>query len=77
MPIYEYTCHDCQKASEFLIGVTSAKEKIQCKHCGSKKMAKKISGAFVSTGAKSKQEYCGQKGPCQTPACLYGKGCHE
>ncbi|MDD5747123.1 MAG: zinc ribbon domain-containing protein [Candidatus Omnitrophica bacterium] len=75
MPIFEYQCQDCGKISEFLVGVVQAKVTIACRACGSTKMTKKISSGFVSTGAKSKQDYCAQKGPCSTPACMHGGGC--
>ena len=75
MPIYEYQCEQCGKVSEFLVGVSQSKEKIACVYCQSKKMIKKMSGGFVSTGSKSKQDYCAQKGPCKTPSCMHGGGC--
>ncbi len=77
MPIYEYQCEQCQKVSEFLVGVSRSKVKIECAHCGSKKMEKKISSGFLTTGSKSKQDYCAQKGPCQTPTCMRGGGCGQ
>ncbi len=76
MPIYEYECRQCKLVSEFLVGVTQSEISIQCRKCGSKKMKKKISSGYVSTGAKSKKEYCAQKGLCSTPSCLHGGACH-
>ncbi|MFH1063278.1 MAG: zinc ribbon domain-containing protein [Candidatus Omnitrophota bacterium] len=77
MPIYEYECIECKKTTELLIGVSQSKVEIQCAHCGSKKLRKKISSGFVSTGSKNKQEFCAQKGPCQAaPSCMFGGGCH-
>jgi len=77
VPIYEYQCKQCGKVSEFLVGVSQSKVKIKCEYCGSKKMTKKITSGFVSTGAKSKQDYCAQKGPCATPTCMYGGECQH
>ncbi len=77
MPIFEYECTACKKVSELLIGVSLSKVEIQCSYCGSKKMHRKISRSFVSTGSKTKQEFCAQKGPCQaSPSCMNGGGCH-
>ena len=77
MPIYEYECKQCHQVSEFLVGVSQSKVKIECTYCGSSKMTKKISSGFVSTGSKSKQDFCAQKGPCSTPSCMYGGGCGQ
>ena len=77
MPIFEYECTDCHKVSELLIGVSQSQVEIQCVYCGSRKLHKKISSGFVSTGSKTKQEFCAQKGPCQAkPSCMFGGGCH-
>lgn len=77
MPIYEYECEKCHKVSEFLIGVSDKKTTIECQYCKSKRMKKKISSGFVSTGSKSKQDFCAQKGPCKKPTCMLGGGCAE
>ena len=76
MPIFEYECTHCAACAEFLVGVNQTKAAIVCPSCGSTKMRKKISSGHVSTGSKSKQEFCSQKGPsCSTPSCMYGGGC--
>jgi len=78
MPIYEYECSDCKQISELLVGVSQAKVEIKCIHCGSTKLEKKISSGFISTGSKTKQDFCAQKGPCQaSPSCIFGGGCHS
>ncbi len=78
MPIYEYECQQCKKTSELLIGVSQSKGQIKCNHCGSEKMNKKISSGFVSTGSKTKQDFCVQKGACSAnPSCQLGGGCHQ
>jgi putative FmdB family regulatory protein len=78
MPIYEYECEKCKKTSELLIGVSRSKVEIKCTHCGSEKVNKKISSGFVSTGSKTKQEFCAQKGPCSAnPSCMFGGGCGQ
>jgi putative FmdB family regulatory protein len=78
MPIYEYECNECKKITELLIGVSQSKVQIQCAHCGSEKLKKKISSGFVSTGSKPKQDFCPQKSCCQSsPSCMFGNGCGQ
>ncbi|MBU4304111.1 MAG: zinc ribbon domain-containing protein [Candidatus Omnitrophica bacterium] len=77
MPIYEYQCRECDKTSEFLVGVVQLPEEIRCKHCGSKKIDKKISGGFVASSTKkTKGPSCVSGQGCDSAACLYGKHCH-
>jgi len=69
---------DAKKVTEFLVGVSQSKVEIKCPDCQSKKMTKKIFGGYVSTGSKSRQEFCNQKGPCSSnPSCMYGGGCPQ
>jgi putative FmdB family regulatory protein len=35
MPIYEYRCNHCGTISEFLVGVSSKGQNLNCKQCGS------------------------------------------
>ena len=50
MPIYEYRCNNCGAISEFLVGVSSKGESLNCKQCGSSQLEKMIS---VSHSLKS------------------------
>jgi len=50
MPIYEYACRQCNRDFETLV---RGDEKPECPHCGSRRLAKKLSviAAHTSTGA--------------------------
>ena len=50
MPIYEYTCQDCQRDSELLI--RGAGDEV-CPHCGSPKLHKQLSVPAPPAGGKS------------------------
>ena len=52
MPIYEFHCQKCDKDSEILVR-SSKWEGTECPHCGSTKLAKKLSvfASSVSEGA--------------------------
>jgi len=65
MPIYEFHCHDCNRDSEVLVR-SSDWEGTTCPHCGSVKLAKKLS-VFASSGSDS---------PAEGPACTGNpRGC--
>jgi putative FmdB family regulatory protein len=49
MPIYEFHCEKCEKDSEILVR-SSKWEGTPCPHCGSKKLAKKLSVFASSAG---------------------------
>lgn len=49
MPIYEFHCDSCNRDSEVLVRSTKW-EGTPCPHCGSKKLAKKLS-VFASSTA--------------------------
>lgn len=63
MPIYEYTCKDCEKEFETL--VLSSSEKIACEACGSARVDKRFS--VFGVGAASAPE-CGM-GASSAAAC--------
>jgi putative FmdB family regulatory protein len=48
MPLYEFHCEKCQKDSELLVRSADWKG-AKCPHCGSTRLAKKLS-VFASTG---------------------------
>jgi putative FmdB family regulatory protein len=51
MPLYEFTCCDCEKDFELLVR-SSKWEGTPCPHCGSKKLSKKLS-VFAASVASS------------------------
>jgi putative FmdB family regulatory protein len=51
MPLYEFHCASCEKDCELLVR-SSQWEGTPCPHCGSKKLAKKLS-VFSSSVASS------------------------
>lgn len=53
MPIYVYECKNCSEKSEFLVGVTTEKEELKCKKCGSKNMEKIFASFSVGTSNAS------------------------
>jgi putative FmdB family regulatory protein len=63
MPIYEFHCQGCEKDSEILVR-SSKWRGTKCPHCGSKKLAKKLSVFASSAG----------DGPGEAPACGNGSG---
>jgi len=80
MPIYEYQCKNCDKISEFLVGVTQGKIEIECKYCGSKKLNKIFSKSFISTGKHFINSYggqicCGRTERCDIPLCSDDGAC--
>ena len=73
MPLYEYTCQQCQTKFEQLVRTMSGGEKINCPKCGSKKTARALSvfavgaqGAAKSTDSSDAPMCgrCGGPGPC-------------
>ena len=50
MPIYEFHCDDCDRDSEVLVR-SSEWRGTKCPHCGSVKLAKKLS-VFASSGGE-------------------------
>lgn len=74
MPIYEYRCKDCQKKSDFLVGINQNKTEIKCNHCGSKNLEKLLSKSNIrsdnSRGFPPQgNTCCGREEPCDTPPC--------
>ena len=63
MPIYEFHCEKCEKDSEVLVRSSDWKG-TRCPHCGSTKLAKKLS-VFASSGGDSAGD---------APACGNGDG---
>ena len=57
MPIYEFTCLDCNKDSELLVRTSSWKGSATCPECSSTKLEKKLS--VFSAGNSSDQNFSG------------------
>ena len=70
MPIYEYACKKCGKATELIRPLAKRDDKAKCAHCGSTSTARKISMFAVGASAAidvtyddaSYDEYMGQQG---------------
>lgn len=80
MPIYEYKCKDCNKISEFLVGVGKESPEIKCRFCKSEKLDKIFSQSFIATsgnliGSQGGKTCCGRTERCDTPPCSDGGVC--
>jgi putative FmdB family regulatory protein len=76
MPIYEFHCEKCEQDSEILVRSSDWKG-TKCPHCGSAKLAKKLSvfASSVATGGASEAPSCtGTSGSC---GCCCGGGPHR
>ena len=62
MPLYEFNCSKCDKDFELLVRSSNWEGTAACPHCGSKKLAKKLS-VFASSVASSSSAApaCGMK----------------
>lgn len=70
MPIYEYTCQDCQKEFELLI---RGKEKPQCPGCGRENLLRSLSVPAAHTGGSRPSE-CPVQNTCGMKHCC-GQNC--
>ncbi len=79
MPIYEYRCNDCGAISEFLVGVSSKGETLNCKQCGSPHLEKMLSVSHSITSGKRSPGHtcCGREERCATPPCSTGGTCRH
>lgn len=72
MPIYEYTCRQCNTKFEQLVRSMSNEAKLHCPKCGSAKTARALSvfavGAEAAKSSASSDApicgRCGGPGPC-------------
>lgn len=68
MPMYEYTCLDCQQPFEILRPISERKDACECPHCGAeKKHLQGMSvvsslGGFSSSGGGSVSSSCSNSG---------------
>jgi len=44
MPIYEFKCQDCDRLTSIFVRTPSAEYEAVCRHCGSRKLSRVISG---------------------------------
>jgi len=49
MPIYEYTCKDCQNDFEALRSMSQADEPIDCQNCGSRQVSRKVTACYAQS----------------------------
>ncbi len=76
MPIYEFHCDKCERDSEILVR-TSDWKGTKCPHCGSTKLAKKLSvfASAVANGSAGEAPSCtANQGSC---GCCCGGGPHH
>jgi putative FmdB family regulatory protein len=50
MPVYEYVCDSCGKATELLRAMREADAPVQCEHCGGRKTKRAQSVVTVASG---------------------------
>jgi putative FmdB family regulatory protein len=54
MPLYEYTCRECEKTFSIRLSVKDHERKRpKCPHCGSRKLTQQFSSFFAKTSKKS------------------------
>jgi putative FmdB family regulatory protein len=71
MPIYEFHCEDCEKDSEVLVRSPEWKG-TPCPHCGSTRLAKKLSVFASNAGATDDAPVCTGR-PSSCGLCGTGK----
>jgi putative FmdB family regulatory protein len=71
MPLYEFHCEKCQKESEILVRSSNWKG-AKCPHCGSTRLAKKLS-VFASSGGDSQPEVSCSGNPGSCGMCGTGR----
>lgn len=79
MPIYEYRCNECGKATEIFHKKFEPDESVICPHCGSENLKKLISPpARVIVGNSTKgTTCCGRTERCETPPCSTDGSCRR
>lgn len=66
MPIYEFTCKDCQQTFESLVLIASAVDTIRCKHCNSANIKKILSATSSSQPTQGTTIPAGALSGCST-----------
>jgi putative FmdB family regulatory protein len=76
VPIYEFTCRDCDHQFEELVKVNGSATAVACPHCGSDDTQRLLSVFAVGAGSQGQQSWPaasnGNGGGCCGGAC----GCH-
>ena len=78
MPLYEFVCSKCEKDFESLVRSANWEGSVECPHCGSKKLTKKLSvfaaqGGGSAASANAAIPPCGRPGGC---GCTGGRHHH-
>ncbi|MFN2304841.1 MAG: FmdB family zinc ribbon protein [Anaerolineales bacterium] len=68
MPLYEYTCQDCQATFEMIRSIKNADAYLECFHCQSKNVKRRISLFNASSGGRSINGSSGCSG-CTSNSC--------
>jgi len=68
MPIYEYTCLDCQAHFEIIRSIKDADAPLTCEHCAGQHVKRQISLFNASSGGRTIAggNSCGS---CESSAC--------
>jgi len=77
MPIYEYTCRDCDATFEVLV---QGGDTVACPHCGSASLNKLLSAPVMLSGRTARptgHTCCGREERCDTPPCSTGSECRR
>jgi putative FmdB family regulatory protein len=77
MPIYEYTCRDCDATFEALVRGGDA---VACPHCGSASLKKLLSAPVMLSGRTARpagRTCCGREERCDAPPCSTGSECRR
>jgi putative FmdB family regulatory protein len=78
MPIYDYKCHACGKASEFLISGSMDGSTLACPDCGSQNLERLLSTpTLLRSTKKSGTTCCGREERCEKPPCSTGERCRR
>jgi putative FmdB family regulatory protein len=76
MPIYEFHCDQCERDSEILVRSSRWKGS-KCPHCGSTKLAKKLSVFASSGGGRPAAAAAGCQSGAGSCGCCCGGGKHR
>lgn len=74
MPMFEFTCHECNKTFEELVFTNSEEMNVVCPVCHSTKVGKQLS-AFAVGGSDSSKGATDFGGGCSTGSCCPGGSC--
>ncbi len=80
MPIKEYSCEDCGKVSELLVGIGRNSSELKCSSCGSERLNPMMSVASFSVNQGGSEQghlgsCCGASGPASAGCAGPGSCC--